>query len=269
MPKFSVLMSVYCKEVSTYLDESLRSLSVQSCKPDEIVMVIDGYIPHELLTVIEYWKALLPMKIIPLSKNVGLGNALNIGLQHVTYDLVARMDTDDVCTPDRFYKQIDYFKKKPETIILGSAIEEYDSNFNIRIGRRFSCSKNQEIINYALMRNPFNHMTVMFNKTFIMDIGGYQHHLYMEDYNLWLRCIASGGVFHNLEDSLVHVRAGDNMIKRRRGWRYANSELKLIPLKWNCFPDKKMKILLMSLGRFLVRLLPESILSTIYKKLRY
>ncbi len=39
----------------------------------------------------------------------------------------------------------------------------------------------------------------------------------MEDYNLWLRVIAAGYKTLNLNRVLVNVRAGQNMIDRRRG----------------------------------------------------
>ncbi|HFO3461446.1 TPA: glycosyltransferase, partial [Escherichia coli] len=84
MFKISVLMSVYYKEKPAYLDEALNSLAIQTYKADEIVLVIDGQIPIQLKNVIDKWLLLLPIKTIPLEKNVGLGNALNIGLNYVT-----------------------------------------------------------------------------------------------------------------------------------------------------------------------------------------
>lgn len=268
MLKFTVLMSVYYKEDPKYLDESLNSLSVQTFQSNEIILVIDGKIPDELLTVINKWIQLLPITTIPLEKNVGLGQALNIGLKHATNNIVARMDTDDVCVPDRFEKQIRYFEDNSDTIILGGAIEEYNESLDEILGRRFSCVSNGEIIDYSVKRNPFNHMTVMFNKDFILNVGGYNHHFYMEDYNLWLRCIARGAICHNLNDTLVLVRAGDKMIERRRGWIYIKSEFKLARLKFKCIPGRKLHIATISALRIFSRILPIKILSTIYKVLR-
>lgn len=178
------------------------------------------------------------------------------------------MDTDDVCVPERFEKQIKYFEENANTIILGGAIEEYNESLDMKIGRRFSCVSNDEIVDYSVKRNPFNHMTVMFNKNFILNVGGYHHHLYMEDYNLWLRCIARGAICHNLSDTLVLVRAGDKMIERRRGWSYVKSEFQLASLKFKCISGKRTQTLIISTLRIFSRILPVKILSTIYKKLR-
>ncbi|EJN2309032.1 glycosyltransferase [Escherichia coli] len=268
MFKFSVLMSVYYKEKPAYLDEALNSLAIQTYKADEIVLVIDAQIPIQLKNVIDKWLLLLPIKTIPLEKNVGLGNALNIGLNYVTNKLVARMDTDDICVPERFEKQISYFQKNPSTIILGGAIDEYDETFKDRRGRRFSCCSHSDIVSYSLFRNPFNHMTVMFNKEFILGIGGYKHHHYMEDYNLWLRCIANGAICSNIDNTLVLARTGDAMIERRRGRDYLKSEIELARLKIKCFPNKKAKIILITFSRLIVRILPQQILSSVYKNIR-
>lgn len=268
MLKFTVLMSVYYKENPRYLDESLNSLAVQTYQSDEIILVIDGGISNELQVVIDKWIKLLPIITIPLEKNVGLGKALNIGIKHATNNIVARMDTDDVRVPERFEKQIKYFEENANTIILGGAIEEYNESLDMKIGRRFSCVSNDEIVDYSVKRNPFNHMTVMFNKNFILNVGGYHHHLYMEDYNLWLRCIARGAICHNLSDTLVLVRAGDKMIERRRGWSYVKSEFQLASLKFKCISGKRTQTLIISTLRIFSRILPVKILSTIYKKLR-
>jgi hypothetical protein len=43
----------------------------------------------------------------------------------------------------------------------------------------------EDIKKFAQKRCPFNHMTVAYKKSVITELGGYQHHLFMEDYNLW------------------------------------------------------------------------------------
>ncbi len=268
MKKFTVLMSLYSKEIPSYLDDCLNSLAQQTLRPNEIVIVLDGYIPDDLMRIVHKWEPCLPIKTISLDTNIGLGNALNIGLQHATYELIARMDTDDICIPERFEKQVKYFDEHKDTIILGGAIAEYEHDFSVMLGRRFSCNSASDIINYSLSRNPFNHMTVMFVKSFIIDVGGYKHHLYMEDYNLWLRCIANGALCHNLDTILVHARTGKNMIKRRKGLDYIKSEVELLKLKNIVFPNNKLKIISISLLRILTRLLPANLLSIVYKRLR-
>lgn len=265
MNKFSVLLSVYAKESPEYLEQSLNSLAIQSLPANEVVLVVDGIIPEGLEKVIDKWRSFLPMVTIYLPENVGLGNALNIGLQNTTFNLIARMDSDDICIPDRFEKQIKYFELYPETSLLGGAIIEFESNTRIKERVRFSSAEHKDIVEYSVSRNPFNHMTMMFRKDIVIQVGSYQHHHFMEDYNLWLRCIAHKTTCHNLDDVLVKARVGNKMLARRGGIAYVKSEIKLARLKFKVFPDRKMKIISVSVLRIFTRLLPIKALSLIYK----
>lgn len=111
-------------------------------------------------------------------------------------------------------------------------------------------------------------MTVAFRKDVIESVGGYQHHLYMEDYNLWIRVIAAGYQVGNIDEVLVNVRGGDSMVKRRKGLVYIKSELQLVKLKIEKNIDSKFHASFIFILRSLPRLLPTSLLSKIYRKTR-
>ncbi|EEH9526681.1 glycosyltransferase, partial [Salmonella enterica subsp. enterica serovar Cotham] len=228
---FSVLMSLYIREKPEYLHQCLQSLYSQTLPADEIVLVYDGPISEELDRVVNYWIDILPINIIKLPENVGLGQALNYGLAHCKYDIVARMDTDDICHPDRFEKQIDFLLNNKNVAILGSYIEEFETSPDNVIGKRVVPISHNSIIKRIRKQNPFSHMSVIFKKNKIIQVGGYQHHYLMEDYNLWLRLLTSDVKAANLPSVLVYVRAGKDMINRRSGWRYISSEYKLAKMK--------------------------------------
>lgn len=269
--KFSVLVSLYFKENPINLDSALRSLwSEQKLLPTEIIIIKDGPLTLELDNILDKWKDLLSnnLKIIALKNNVGLGFALNEGLKHCTYDWVFRMDTDDICLPSRFEKQIDFIKHNPDISLLGSATEEFDENMENSFGYRINPTEHDDIVNYAKKRNPFNHMTVAFKKEAVLSVGGYQHHLFMEDYNLWIRMISSGYKVANLPDILVKVRAGNSMVTRRKGLKYIKSEYKLANLKIKTNLDNSFSAYSIFLLRSIPRMLPTSFLSKFYKMLR-
>ena len=55
--KFSVLMSIYCKESPKYFDRAMRSIwDEQAIKPDEIILVQDGRLTDELYLVTSQWQ---------------------------------------------------------------------------------------------------------------------------------------------------------------------------------------------------------------------
>jgi len=110
---FSVLLSLYVKEKPQFLRECLESLKNQTLPATEIVMVYDGAITTELEEVVTQFITILPIKIIRLPQNVGLGKALNEGLKHCSYNWVFRMDSDDICLPNRFEKQVIFITQHP------------------------------------------------------------------------------------------------------------------------------------------------------------
>ncbi len=227
--KFSVLISVYIKEKPEYLRESLYSIVNQTKMPNEVVLVCDGELTKDLYDVIDEYKENYAdiFKIISYKVNRGLGEALNSGLKECSYNLVARMDSDDICREDRFEIQTDFIKDNPDMVIVGSNILEFDGDINNVISYRKVPITPEEVLKFAKKRNPFNHMTVMFRKEEIVHAGGYQDMPLAEDYYLWARVLKNGNKCANINDILVYARGGEGLIKRRNGIEYVKKIIKL------------------------------------------
>ncbi len=266
----SVLLSVYHKEKAAYLKEALSSIENQTLKPDEIVLVKDGPLSEELDALITQCVAHsdIAYHIVTLPKNVGLGEALSIGLTHCIYEWVARMDTDDIALHDRFEKQFAYLEKHPDTDILGGWICEFDSDANRCERERRVPSSHDEIVRFAKHRNPLNHMTVVFRKEAVLDAGGYQAMNGFEDYYLWMRMLQKGKKFANLPQIVVKARTGRSMIARRQGWRYAKSEWILEKAAYKIGFWSASDLTRNIFTRVLPRLLPVFIVERLYNLLR-
>lgn len=266
--KFSVLMSLYVREQPEFLHDCLASLAAQSRPADEIVLVFDGALTPQLEEVVADFQALLPLKIVRLPENEGLGRALNHGLQACSHEWVMRMDTDDIALPDRFARQCAYIEAHPETALLGGQIAEFAVQPEQADAGRHVPQTAQAIRRFAQKRNPFNHMTVAYAKAAVNQAGGYRHHLGMEDYNLWLRMLSCGVQAANLPDVLVYARTGAGMLARRRGWAYVHSEWQLYRLKRQLGFQAALPALYCMVLRSLPRLLPTRALGLIYRCLR-
>ena len=227
-PPFSVLMSVYAKDNPVWVAQALDSVLANTVRPAEVAVAVDGPVPAELHKVLEEYAQKHPtIKLIPLEKNSGLGMALQKGLEQCSYELVARMDADDISLPDRFEKQLTRFVQEPNLVVLGGAIEEVDANTLQPVAiRRVPCT-DAECKKFLKMRNSFNHMTVMFKKNPIVSVGSYQPFHLMEDYYLWARCATKGYVFGNLPDIVLRARVNAEMYGRRGGWKYFKSNAAL------------------------------------------
>ncbi len=268
--KFSVLLSVYHKEKAIFLDRALKSIwDEQSLKPNEIICVEDGPLSDELYKVLNTWEKNLGtiFKRVVLKENRGLASALNEGLQHCKFEWIARMDSDDIATSDRFEKQISFLQSHPEIDILGGQIDEFLSQVGDLEQKRILPIEHDAIMTYAKKRCPFNHPTVLYKKEVILKLEGYKEAFHYEDYFLWIRLLTSGVKAANLPDIILHMQISKDLFKRRGGWQYAISEIKVqkafYRLGFLSFKDFILNIIL----RTPIRLMPNSLRAYIYKKM--
>jgi len=214
-------MSVYVKENPAFLEEAVESILHQTLKPSAVVIVEDGPLTPELYQVLEKLEAQssIPIKRCPLEQNRGLGLALQYGVLQCQYDVIARMDTDDIAVEDRFEQQFDLMEKENLDLLGGHIAEFIDQPDEIVSYRRVPI-KHEDIIAYQRMRSAFNHMTVMFKREMVLKAGNYEDGLYMEDDLLWLNMISAGARTGNVDQILCKVRVGAGMFERRGGLRY-------------------------------------------------
>ncbi|WP_097016646.1 glycosyltransferase [Orenia metallireducens] len=266
--KFSVLLSVYFRENPDYLKKSLNSIIDQTVKPDEIVLVKDGELTKELDEVIDEFisKYTALFKVITFNENRGLGIALYEGVKACSYDIIARMDTDDIAKKDRFEKQINIFKERLDIDLVGSWIDEFELETNNVISQRRVPKTNKEIIKFAKQRCPFNHPTVMYRKESVLNSGNYQEFLWNEDYYLWVRMLVNGCEMYNIQESLLYFRTGKDMFKRRGGLRYALQDIMLQKEFLKLGFVNIFEFLYNILIRTSIRLIPNNLRGLFYKK---
>jgi glycosyltransferase involved in cell wall biosynthesis len=265
---FSVLLSVYYKENPSFLKAALDSIWFeQTVRPNEIILVKDGPLSKSLNEIIDEFQNLAPLKVIPLEKNVGLGMALNIGIEKCSNELVARMDTDDIAFKIRFEKQIRFLIDNPEIDIVGSWLDEFESTPDNVTSQRQVPESDNEIKEFIKRRNPLNHPTVVFRKSSVQKVGGYKHFHLNEDYYLWARMVASGSKMYNIQESLLYFRAGCEVFKRRGGFNYAIQDYKLQKEFRRLGIVNRIEFLINCCTRCTSRLLPNFIRGALYKKL--
>jgi glycosyltransferase involved in cell wall biosynthesis len=217
-------MSVYHKESAAFLRQSLDSLVAQTIQADEVVIVRDGPVGADLEAAIHDYFGRLPIVAVELDRNAGLGPALSTGLTQCRGHLVARMDADDICLPDRFARQLAFLDQNPDVDVVGGAIAEFHTDWTKIQSIRRMPSTPERLAKAAKRRNPLNHMTVMFRRASVIAAGNYQSRPGFEDYDLWARMLMNGRRLCNLEDVLVHVRCGNGMQQRRGGFQYLQDE---------------------------------------------
>lgn len=269
MQNFSVLLSVYAKEHPEYLRCSLDSVFNQTVKPTEVILVEDGPLTPELDSIIkEFKEKYAELKTLPSEKNEGLGKALNRGLDVCSYDLVARMDTDDVCKPNRFEKQLQVFEQHPEIDVCGAWMDEFEGTVDNVTHVKKMPETPAELYEYGKKRNPVNHPVTMFRKKKVQYNGNYQDYPLFEDYFLWIRMLQYGCKFYCIQESLLFFRTSPAMMKRRGGLKYALTEIRMQHLLYGIRYINYTTFLKNIAIRFVVRLMPNGLRKIVYSQIR-
>lgn len=263
--KVSVLMSVYVKEKPEYLKAAMDSVLAQTYPVDEIMVIEDGPLTEELYALLnDYQVKHSNVRRFSFEQNQQLGRALAKGVEICRNELVARMDTDDIAMPDRIEKQVAYMNTHPEVHVLGGAIREFDDEGTTDRVKMMPKTQ-EEIVEYVKVRNPLNHMTVMFRRNAILEAGNYQHFPFLEDYSLWSRMLAKGYQIRNLDDILVRARTSMALVKRRSGWSYYKDFSRLRKFQYELGLLNPFEYIKTSIGTFVILMLPGNLKALLYK----
>jgi GT2 family glycosyltransferase len=265
---FSLLMSTWAGDDPDQLRAAFRSsVDDQTRPPDEVVLVQDGPVPAPLAATLEELSthSPVPTKLLVLERNVGLGPALDAGIEACSHEIVARMDSDDLSAPERFAKQVPLVEDGAD--IAGAGLWEFGSSVDDVVGRRTPPVDPDEIRRVIRFRDPFNHPTVVYRKAAVRAAGGYTDLPLLEDYLLFTRMVEGGAVPANLPDPLVYYRVGEGAYARRGGRALLRSELALQRRFRELGLTTRREYLRNVLVRGGYRLVPEGVRKVAYRRL--
>lgn len=265
---FSLLLPVYAKDDPDQLVRAFRSaVDEQTLRPAEAVIVRDGPVPPALEAVVDELIATspVPARLLPLAENVGLADALTAGLAECGYDVVARMDADDVALPERFAKQLALLDTGYD--LVGAGLYEFVDDETVTIGVRTPPTGEEHIRRYARFHDPFNHPTVVYRRAAVEAAGGYVAVGLMEDYWLFARMLAAGARAENIAEPLVKYRVGAGAYRRRGGLRQLRAEVRLQRLMRAAGITSRWEAVRNVLIRGGYRLVPEALRTIAYRSL--
>lgn len=238
---YSILMPLWYKEKAEYLTSSLESMLSQSAPPAEIVMVTEHELTKEIEELLDSLRQKYPEipLLVVLNESLagkGLGAILAYGVTACHYDIIARMDTDDISFPDRCERELEILSKHSDITIVGGGLQKFSENPEQADGYRIPPEKGKQLRQYSKFRNPFNHPTVMFRKEVIIKVGNYSPIKECEDYELWYRVLKSGYQGYNIQEPVLYYRAGMDMLKRRKNKRFYLQSLELVKrMRRDCY----------------------------------
>lgn len=208
-PLISIVMPAY--NASRYINAAILSILNQTYRNFELIIINDGS-TDDTLEKINLFK---DKRIIIINQtNKGLVDTLNRGINLAKAEFIARQDADDISEPTRLEEQIYFFKKSPDTILIGSSMGVIDMDSK-KLHNHYVLLSDAEIKLELLIRSPFAHGSVMFRKVAFEQAGGYKKDEWpAEDYGLWLR-MAPYGNFANINKPLYLYRENNEGISAK------------------------------------------------------
>jgi glycosyltransferase involved in cell wall biosynthesis len=260
---FSVLQSVYKKDNPDFLYQSLESIAGNTLLPQKIILVKDGELTPSLEKVISFWQKKIPLEVVGYETNRGLAFALNYGLQFVETELVARLDSVDICFPNRFEKQVIQFEIDSSLEILGGGIEEFfEDSSGVQFKKNRLYPKRTKKNSFSLYKGtPLAHPTAMIKTELLKKIGYAEKMKFSQDIDLWFRLLESGAEIRTLQEPVLHFRISEGTFSRRSVKKALNefSIYKKNLRKFNGIRVQEIFLLLRLAGRFLPKKLNKKI----------
>lgn len=269
-------MSVYKSEKGVNLKRAMDSIwTYQTAKPEQIVLIEDGPLTEELYAVINTWKEKLGevLTLCVNEKNIGLTKSLNKGIAVVKGDLIARMDSDDICAPTRFEHQRAFLEEHPEIAVVGGSMVEvmeqrltqddmgvhYDkANSTMRVYPDLSVN----IKKYICKASPLCHATVMMRtEMFRKGIKYDERYITSQDIALWYDVVCAGYKLASLQEPTYYLELEDIIGRRSRkkAWNefkiYINGIRRLHGFTY---------YYIYPIGRLIFRLMPKKMIQSIY-----
>ena len=206
----SVIMAVCNGE--KFLQDAVESILKQSVDDFELLIIDDGSTDGSWEILESFAKKDSRVRLIR-QKNIGLTKSLNIGLRHARGELIARMDGDDLCLPNRFSTQLDFLRQNPDVVACGSNVELIDSEgYRIGVYRRPQTHDEIEEHFWSGLAGAIVHPSAMIRSDALKKIGGYNERFSKcQDYDLWFR-LAEIGRLANVPEVLLQWRQHANSI---------------------------------------------------------
>lgn len=213
-PDLTVLMTVF--NGTRFLASSIKSILNQTYESFEF-LIIDDASTDDSIQLIESFND-TRIKLVRNPENIGQARSLNKGIEIAQCPFIARLDQDDVSTPDRLEKQIEYMKKNPDITFTGTWMDIINHE-GIKLGTwRGNINSYSDLV-FSLLKciTPVYHPTAMFKRKCVIDMGGYNPDLApSEDYDLWVRLALAGYKAHVIPESLCLYRVHETQQSQDR-----------------------------------------------------
>lgn len=202
-PKISILMPVYNAE--RFLAAALDSILAQTFTDFELLILDDGSTDGSPELVRSYQDPRI--RYFQNRGNLGISATLNKGIELAAAPLIARMDADDICYPERLQKQYNYMQQHQECALVACWVRVVNEQGEFVRQDDF---KSQYYYYNLTFECWIYHPTILFRKEAVQAVGGYTTP-YSEDFELFWQ-LSRIHKFYVLPEVLLDYRVTDQSL---------------------------------------------------------
>lgn len=224
-PLISVIVPAF--NVSAWIIEAVQSIQRQSISDFEIIIIDDGSSDDTYNKVVLLSEDDPRIHVHKNEKNLGITASLNIALSLASGKFIARMDADDIATPDRLEKQLLFLQDNPDYSLVGAQMLTIDESGN-RHGVSPCPVSYEEAKKVIFYSSPVPHIWLCRADVYAK-LKGYRHLAPAEDYDFLLRMETLGLKYGNHPEPLMMIRSRSGntasvaSLKQRKAQNYVLS----------------------------------------------
>lgn len=205
-PRVAVALPAY--NAAATLPAAIRSVQQQTEQDWELLVVDDGSADDTWQVLTDFARQDDRIKTLRHAANRGIVAALETALAAASAPLVARLDADDTCLPERLSRQIGFLHAHPEVGLVGCRVafggdREAHAGYAKHVDWTNGLLSPADIRLNRFVESPFAHPSVMFRRELVAQFGGYRDGPFPEDYELWLRWLDAGVAMAKIPETLV------------------------------------------------------------------
>lgn len=210
MPSITVIIPIL--NSMPYLPEALASLEAQTFRDFEVCLWDNGSTDGSVEEAGRWIPSRLPGRVVT-GMPLPLHECLARMVEDSRSELVARMDGDDIATPERFRLQVEFLASHPEVALVGGQIECIDETGAPLAKQAWAtyALDHSDIVSRMMVWGPFNHPSIMFRREAVLNVGNYRVPAPVEDHELYLRLVKKHKVA-NLADVCTRYRIHSSSI---------------------------------------------------------
>lgn len=211
MPEISILMSIF-NETKEEIFSSINSLIAQSYKDFEIILVNNNPLNDDYSSLMEdLAKKDYRIKTIVNEQNIGLAMSMNKAANLASGKYLFRMDSDDVCGPDRLNTELDILNKNDADLVFTNYSKIDSNGIDIEFGKPALPPdiKDNNLLESIIFKSIIHHPTVAMKRTSFFEVGGYRDFPCAQDLDLWLRMLEAGQTFLYFNEATIKYRVRD------------------------------------------------------------